>query len=233
MSHTETVVVGLAGGALAGLAGSLVGLGVPAAVVGGLNGAISGRRGVYGWSSPKGVAAFALDSTWALGTTTAGLVAHAIGAVRGDPGYAANLSERQNRHVYTRGFQPRKGFAITLGNVVNGVRDASNPRRAKLVTDHEDVHVWQARLFGPAYPMLYLGWMVGGGAAGVAVWAARHRDRPLGKVVETYAYYANPFEWWAYSRDDHWPPSGKIDGIGWTKPAVRSFAAIRGGRGRL
>jgi hypothetical protein len=223
----EAVAAGVAGAALAGAAGSVVGLALPAALVGGLNGAVSGARRVYGWRTPKGVAAFVLDSTWALGTTAAGLAAHVVGTVRGDPGFVPTLSERQNRHVYARGFQPRAGFAITLGNVVNGVRDATNPRRTKLVTDHEDVHVWQARLFGPAYPMLYLGWMVGGSAVGAAVWAVRRRDQPFGKVVESYAYYANPFEWWAYSRDDHWPPSGKVPGVGWAKPAVRSFESLR------
>lgn len=226
----ESVAAGAAGAVLAGCAGSLVGLTVPAAVVGGLNGVISGNRQIYDWRSGRGVAAFTLDSTWALGTTAAGLVAHAVATLRGERGSVPSLSRRQNRHVYERGFQLRSGFATTLGNVVNGVRDASNPRRAKLVTDHEDVHVWQARLFGPAYPALYLGWMAGGGAAGVIAWATRYRDRPIGKVVESYAYYLNPFEWWAYSRDEHWPPSGKVPGVGWRRPAVRSFASVRRAR---
>ena len=223
----ETIATAAAGALLAGGVGSLLGVGVPAAIVGGLNGAISGRRRIYDWGSAKGVAAFAIDSSWSLTTTTAGLVAHGVAALRRDAGYSPELSERQNRHVYARGLQPRKGFAITFGNVVNGAGDVGQPRRAKLVTDHEDVHVWQARLFGPTYPVLYLGWMVGGGAAGVLVWAVRRRDQPLTKVVESCAYYLNPFEWWAYSRDDHWPPQGKLDQLGWKRPAVRSFASFR------
>jgi hypothetical protein len=63
--------------------------------------------------------------------------------------------------------------------------------------------------------------MVGGGAVGAVGWLARHRDQPFGKVVESYAYYLNPFEWWAYSRDDHWPPTGKVPGIGW-RPTGRA-----------
>lgn len=224
---TETVVTAAAGAVLAGAVGSVLGVAAPAAVVGGVNGAISGRRRIYDWGSAKGVAAFALDSTWSLATTTAALVAHGVAAVRGDPQFAPAHSERHNRHVYGRGFQPRKGFAITLGNVVNGAGDLSRPRRAKLVTDHEDVHVWQARTFGPTYPVLYLGWMVGGAAAGVVVWAIARRDERLSKVIESCAYYLNPFEWWAYSRDDHWPPSGKVDQLGWKRPAVRSFASFR------
>lgn len=227
----EAVAAGVAGAVLGGATGWLVGVPIPAAVAGGLNGAISGRRRVYAWRTHRGLAAFTLDSTWALLTTTSGLAAHALGALRGDPGYAAGLSERRNRHVYARGFQPRRRFAITLGNVVNGAGDTAHPRRARLVTDHEDVHVWQARILGPAYPALYLGWMVGGGAIGAVAWLVRHRDQPFGKVVECYGYYLNPFEWWAYSRDDHWPPAGKVAGIGWRRPAARSFASLgRSGR---
>ncbi len=223
----ETLATAAAGAAIAGAVGSLFGLGIPAALIGGANGVISGRRRIYDWKSAKGVAAFALDSTWALTTTTAGLMAHGVAAVRGEAGFAPQLSERQNRHVYARGFQPRKGFAITLGNVVNGAGDLTKPRRAKLVTDHENVHVWQSRTFGPTYPVLYLGWAVGGGAAGALIWATKRRNERLSKVIESCAYYLNPFEWWAYSRDDHWPPQGKLDQLGWKRPAVRSFASLR------
>jgi hypothetical protein len=227
---SELVDAGLAtaaGAALGAAAGGLGGLALPGAIVGGLNGAISGRRQIYDWASPAGVAAFVLDSTWSLASTASGLVAHAVGAVRGDPGYAPELSRRRNRHVYRRGFQPRRDFAITLGNVVNGAGDLSRPRRTKLVTDHEHVHVWQARLFGPAFPVLYAGWMVGGAVAGAMVWVAGRRDQPLGKIVESCAYYLNPFEWWAYSRDDHWPPVGLVEGLGWKRPIVRSFTSLR------
>ena len=61
--------------------------------------------------------------------------------------------------------------------------------------------------------------------AGAAVWATVRRDQPLFKIVESCAYYLNPFEWWAYSRDDHWPPNGIVDGLGWKQPAVQPFAA--------
>jgi len=200
---------------------------LPGAAVGGFNGLISGRRGVYDWSTARGVTAFALDSTWSLGNTMSGLVAHAVAAARGDAGYSEALSRRRNRHVYSRGFQPRAHFATTLGNVVNGAGDLTKPRRAKLVTDHEDVHVWQARGFGPAYPVLYVGWLVGGVVGGSALWALRRRDEPLVKVVESCAYYLNPFEYWAYSRDDQWPPAGIVGSLGPRRPVVRSFASLR------
>jgi hypothetical protein len=223
----ESAGAALAGAALAGAVGSLVGLTIPAAVVGGVNGLISGRRGLYDWRSATGVGAFALDSTWALCTTAAGVVSHAVGAVRGEPGYSDVMSRRKNRHVYARGFQPRRGFATTLGNVVNGAGDLSSPRRTKLVTDHEDVHVWQARWFGPTYPVLYAGWAAGGAIGGAVLWATRRREQRFTKVVESCAYYLNPFEYWAYSRDDHWPPHGMVGSIGPKKPIVRSFASFR------
>ncbi len=219
-SLSEAVAVGVFGGAFAAAVGAPLGLAVPLGVVGAANGAICGWRRVYDWSCSNGLVAFALDSTWSLPMTAAGLASQALGRARRRPGYVASLSRRSNRMVFQRGFVPRRGFAMTVGNVVSGAGDTSQPRRRRLVTDHEDVHVWQARWFGPLYPLLYGTWMIGGGACGVVVWMLRRREAPFTKVVESCAYYLNPFEWWAYSRDDHWPPSGKVPGLGWRKPIV-------------
>lgn len=207
--------------------GSLVGLGIPAAVIAGANGAVSGWRGIYDWQRAPGLIAFVLDSTWSLPMTSAGLFANGVAAVQRDAGYVPELSERQNRHVHRRGFMPRKGFAITLGNVIGGAGDIERARRRRLITDHEDVHCWQARWFGPLFPVLYVGWTVLAGAAGMLVWLVRRRDEPLTKVVESSAYYLNPLEWWAYSRDDHWPPAGKLADLGWKRPCCRPLAVVR------
>ncbi|MEQ8439676.1 MAG: hypothetical protein RIB65_19450 [Ilumatobacter fluminis] len=227
MAASETTLTTVAGAALGAATGALVGLPVIGALAGGANGAVSGARQVYDWSTGKGRLAFALDSTWALATTTAGLVAHAVAATQHDAAYQEALSRRQNRHVYGRGFRMRKGFAITLGNVVNGAGDVTRPRKAKLVTDHEDVHVWQARWFGPLYPFLYGGWMAGAALVATVAWPIVGRGRSWFRLVETYSYYLNPFEWWAYSRDDHWPPSGKLADVGWQRPIVQSLASRR------
>jgi len=223
----EAATASVAGALLGGTAGSVVGLRALGAVVGGANGLISGARRVYDWSSPKGIGAFALDSTWALATTAAGLACHGVALAQHGGDFAQALSVRQNRHVYSRGLRVRRGFAITVGNVVNGAGDVTNPRRQRLVTDHEDVHVWQCRWLGPLFPVLYGGWVVGGAIAGAASWCASRRADAFGKVVDTYAYYLNPFEWWAYSRDANWPPKGKLDGVGWQLPVVQSFASRR------
>jgi len=201
-----------------------------AALVGGANGLVAGWRRTYAWRCSDGVIAFVLDSSWALLTTSAGLFANGVAALQRDPGYLAELSERQNHQVFRRGFMPRSGYAITLGNVIGGVGDTNSVRRRKLVTDHEAVHVWQARWFGPAYVGLYAGWTLVGAAAGVVWWLLRRRSVPLIQVVETTAYYLNPFEWWAYSRHGHWPPSGKVADMGWRRPCCRPLAEVRGSR---
>lgn len=222
----EAVAAGFAGGALAGAVGSLLGVGPAAAVLGAANGALSGWRRVYDWRSRRGVTAFVLDSTWSLASTTASLASHALSAVRGRPGFAAEWSERRNRHVYARGFVPRRGFALTMGNVITGAADAGgalSDRRRKLVDDHEDQHVWQARALGPVYPITYVAWTVLGGIAGAAIWLVRGRREPLGRVVDSCAYYANPYEWWAYSRDGHWPPAKAVAGLVWRRPMVSAL----------
>jgi len=220
-SFFEAAAVGVFGGLVASAVGAPLGLGTPFAVVGASNGLLAGWRRIYDWNCSNGIVAFMLDSTWAIPMTAAGLASQALGIVRGRPDYDASLSRRSNRQVFQRGFVPRRGFAITVGSVISGAGDTSYPRRRQLVTDHEDVHVWQARWFGPLYPIMYGAWMVAGGAFGMLVWLTRRRDDAFTKVVESCAYYLNPFEWWAYSRDDHWPPSGKVGGLGWRKPIVR------------
>ena len=183
----EAVTTAVAGASLGALVGCAVRrLSIPLGVVGGINGAIGGWRGTYDWRSPVGVVGFVLDSTWAFGTTAGALLAHVAAAVRGDPQYHDELSRRHNRHVYGRGFQLRHRFAFTLGNVIAGGGDLSSERRRRLITDHEDVHVWQARWFGPLYPVLYVGWMIGcrGGRRGRLGGASAPRAvRQGGRVV--------------------------------------------------
>jgi hypothetical protein len=190
----EAVAVGVAGATLGYLTGRMVGLPVAAAVVGGASGLVNGWRRAYAWNTARGVGAFLADHTWALSSTLGGLASHVLSAVRGDAGYQASLSERRNRHVYARGFQVRRGFAMAMGNVVTG---AGN--RQRLVDDHEEVHIWQARLLGPVYPVAYVGWSVVAAPVGVVRWWRSGRTQPLGRMVDAVAYRANPLERWAYA----------------------------------
>ncbi len=219
----------LGGAALGWLVGApvhpAVGAGIGAAAA--ANGTISGWRGTYAWRRRDGWIAFALDSTWAAAPVTIGLLAHLGAGVMHDSGLVGELGLRQNRHVYRRGVALKPGFAFTIGNVISGAGNVDSPRRRRLITDHEDVHVWQSRWFGPLYPLLYLSWSLSGVVAGTVVWLARRRAQPLSKVIESCSYYANPFEWWAYSRDDLWPPPGKLHGVGWRSAAARPLASLK------
>jgi hypothetical protein len=197
-----------------------------AAAIALFNGAISGWRGIYAWRTAPGYVAFVLDSTWSLVMTSAGAFANVWGLIASGSDYLPALSERKNVHVYRRGLMPRSGFAITLGNVIGGACDVERESRGLLIEEHEVVHTWQARWLGPIFPILYGLWSLLGALYGVAMWAIRHRDQPFGKVVETYSYYCNPVEWWAYSRAGKWRPSKMEDGCGWRKRMVRPHAQV-------
>lgn len=190
----EAAAVGVAGATLGYLTGRSVGVPVAGAIIGGASGLINGWRGTYAWDTPRGVGAFFADHTWALASTLGGLASHALSAAWGDAGYQASMSERRNRHVYARGFQVRRGFAMAMGNVVTGAGD-----RQRLVDDHEEVHIWQARLLGPVYPVAYLGWSIAAAPVGVVRWWRGGRTQPLSRMVDAVAYRANPFERWAYA----------------------------------
>jgi hypothetical protein len=66
--------------------------------------------------------------------------------------------------------------------------------------------VWQARLLGPLYPILYASWFIGGVLVAVAQRVTRRTNTTLSDEIDRYAYYRNPFEWHAYTCDDNWPP---------------------------
>lgn len=230
--YAEAGAVGACGAILGAATGRLTGWrtvgAIVGATVGGLHGLISGWWGIYPWRTGRGRMMLVADSTWALGSTASGLASHGVALAQHlagrNPRYVPALSLRQGRHVYQGGFRFRRGFVVTMGSVISGAGDLSTPRQVRLVTNHEQVHVTQARALGPFYPLVYLGWMVAAAVVSPVIWArarAQGRDVALPAVVETCAYYCNPCEWWAYSRDANWPPSGKLPDLGWTRPIVK------------
>ena len=223
----EGVATGAAGAGLAWLALLPVeayapGLAPAGAMAAGLNGAISGAAGAYAWRRVRGWACFVLDSTWGVAGVAAGVMLHAANLFHRNPSYLVSMSRRANRHVYEGGFSTRPGFALALGNVVSGGGGAAGlrgdspgaVRRRRLVDVHEGLHLVQNRLFGPLYPVLYGGWMVLAGAAGMVAWLVSRRDR-LWPILETLTYYDNPFEYWAYRKDRYWPPRGAHPRYAW------------------
>ena len=180
------------------------------AVMGGMNGLIGGIHGIYDWSSPAGWFAFVSDSTWSLLGTSLGNVVHIINLFYKDANYRDDLSRRQNRNVYEGGFALKGDFAFTQGNVISNAGLGTGSVNASFIANHEELHVWQQRFFGPIFQAGYVVWAIGGVIVGSIVWLW-HTDTGasgLGSLIETAAYYDNPFEYWAYSNDNNWPPSG-------------------------
>ena len=225
----EALLVGGAGGAIGvgtGLAlGSWLSMGwIPYATgsVAAANGLFGGARGIYAWHSPGGVAAFVLDSSWALLSTALGVLVNAYNTLRPGTRYAPEFSERENRHVFAGGFALKRGFANTQGPVVSNAglgRDEPLWRRRDLIERHEGLHVWQQRWFGPIHPLVYALWGVfglfAGGLYGIASRERRRRGVRIGELVETAAYYDNPFEYWAYRNDGRWDRCGAQPVLKW------------------
>lgn len=219
----ESAAVGIGGGGAGWVTGSLVGLPELGLVLGAVNGLVSGFGGIYDWRRTRGWVAAILDSTWGLIGTGLGLALHAINMVWPASGYVESLSRRRDRHVYNGGVALRGGFALSMGNVISnaggkvGLRGESErvERRRQFITAHEELHVWQSRGFGPLFHTVYGVWLLVGGVVGLVLWPVV-RGR-LFNVIETVAYYDNPFEYWAYRNDDYWPPRGIHPKLGWKR----------------
>jgi len=225
----EAVLAGIAGGALGYAFGLLVSdlVGgdrwVPIAfgAVAGLNGLFGGARRVYAWATPGGILAFALDSSWALISTLLGVIVNVINTLR-PSGYAPEFSVRRNRHVFAAGFALKRGFANTQGPVISNAglgRGEPLATHTDLIERHEGLHVWQQRWFGPLHPITYVVWGVAAGLVAL-VFALLSRERrrrgvSIGRLVETAAYYDNPFEYWAYRNDDRWDDNSAHPALKW------------------
>lgn len=226
---TETAITSLAA-ALLGAAtfATMSSLGVGAGrprlwrwgvVVGAVSGLLAGRQHMYDWRTGRGRLAFALDHTWALASTGAGTLLAGTNLFLRSP-IEHSLTRRQNRMVFERGAAVRPGFALSVGYVVSGAADREGlmtPRRRRLVTHHEDVHIWQARRWGPLYPLLYGIWFLGGAVMGLWRWGRRGRTAAMAHI-DAAAYYSNPFEWRAYTADGNWPPAGADPALVWSRP---------------
>lgn len=174
--------------------------------MGGMNGLISGVHGIYDWSSASGWFAFISDSTWGLLGTSLGNIVHIINLFYSDANYREDLSHRQNRHVYEGGFALKKDFAFTQGNVISNAGLGTHTVDASFISNHEELHIWQQRIFGPLFQATYIVWGVGGFLVASVVWLF-NQDHSWGNLVDTAAYYDNPFEYWAYKNDKkNWPP---------------------------
>ncbi|MCC6742501.1 MAG: hypothetical protein IT175_01455 [Acidobacteria bacterium] len=212
-------VAGLAG-LLGTLAGLLVGGPVGAlagGIVAGVHGAIAGWRGVYDWRHPRGWFALVADSTWGLVGTALGTLLIVANIAMPSANLESELTCRRNRHLHNGGFSIRRGFAFTLGSAISNADPNGYGLNDEFLSRHEELHVWQNRIFGPLFQLTYVLWALAGVVVAVLVWL-RHRDVPLRKLIETACYYNNPFEYWAYRNDGNWPPRGAHPLLAWSGP---------------
>ena len=202
-SFAEGPLVGAAQGAAAygflkWVVGAPKGLALAGAASGFGNGVIAGAAGTYNWESLTGYLAAALDSTVGLVGTTLGN-AVSVGNMIAGAEYSAASSFRQNRLVFTNGAHIKGDHAFTLGgNVVSNAGAGGG----ELLNHHETLHLWQSRLFGPAWHATYVAWGIGGaiGGGGMALFSGE--NVPLG--AEASGYVSNPFEHYAYVNQGTW-----------------------------
>jgi RHS repeat-associated protein len=217
LTALETGLTTAAGAWLGWNVGMLVGGpvgGFIGAAMGGMNGLVGGIHGIYDWTSVDGWFAFLSDSTWSLVGTSLGNVVHIINLFYSDSNYREDLSRRQNRNVYEGGFALKGDYAFTQGNVISNAGLGSGSVDASFIANHEELHIWQQRFFGPLFQATYVVWAVGGFITASVYWCF-NSDENWGSLVETATYFDNPFEYWAYKNDDNWPPSGINPSLAW------------------
>jgi len=178
-----------------------------------MSGIVAHELSIYDFNDPRGRTAFVLDYSWGLTGTALGAALQIVNTfVIPDSDYNDALSREVGFFVYDGGIVFFPGFITTLGNVTtNGSGNVG------VIEDHEAVHVWQSRVFGPFFQVSYVAWLAGGAVVGTAVWLT-DTDEDWYSLVETAAYYNNPWEVWAYTNDNNWPPAGANPKLVWKLP---------------
>jgi hypothetical protein len=156
--------------------------------IGATNGWLAGYHGIYDWSHISGYLAFVSDSSTGLVGTTIGVFVHGFNHLTGAE--LNPVSHRRNMFVYNHGLG-FSDYALTQGNVVSHLRAHYG------LLDHESLHVWQSRAFGPVFQAVYALWTAGGAVVGTVQALLGHGS--VDHNVTRLAYESNPWEVWAYS----------------------------------
>ncbi len=150
-------------------------------IIGGAYSGIAMWKRVYRFR-PLSLLGYLLDMTWSLLNAAASLIVWLPCCMVAGGEYvpADEKSQRSGTFVYTK--NPRGGGydATTVGTVIGGGWSS-----------HEEVHVWQARIFGPLYLPVYL-------TSLVLNIIFRLCTGKLDSLVEQ-AYFRVCFEDWAYA----------------------------------
>jgi hypothetical protein len=185
------VSIAITGGAL----GYLIGGGLGAIIVALLSVVLAipfGRAVVQGRPYAGGMGAWRclIDATWSSLNTWAGALYYALHRVRGNPHDLARSAGRGSIWL-TRGVTAR--YATTIGTVKAGCNDRLDA--------HEEVHVLQARIFGPFYlPLVALNYVI---ATIIPYWLLFY-DKQRYPITGFASYFHNgvyPHVWnelWAY-----------------------------------
>ena len=178
-----------------------------------VSGIVAHELSIYDFNDPRGRTAFVLDYSWGLTGTALGAALQIVNTFFiPNSDYDATLSEQVGFFVYNGGIVFFPGFITTLGNVTT-----NGSGNVDVVENHEAVHVWQSRIFGPFFQVSYVAWLAGGAIVGTAVWLT-DTNEDWYSLVETAAYYDNPWEVWAYTNDNNWPPAGANPKLVWKLP---------------
>jgi hypothetical protein len=149
--------------------------------IGAVYSAIAFGRGVYG-IGVFSILGYLLDMTWSLLNTTASLIVWLPACMVAGGSFVEPDENSQRSGTFVYAENPRGGGydATTVGTVIAGGW-----------CSHEEVHVWQARLFGPLYLPVYL----------LSLLLNLLFRLCTGKVEDLVmqAYYRVCFEDWAYS----------------------------------
>ena len=185
----------------------------PGSVLTVVSGIIAHELSIYDFADPRGRTAFVLDYSWGLTGTALGAALQIVNTFFiPNSDYDATLSQQVGFFVYNGGIVFFPGFITTLGNVTT-----NGSGNVDVVENHEAVHVWQSRIFGPFFQVSYVAWLAGGAIVGTAVWLT-DTNEDWYSLVETAAYYDNPWEVWAYTNDNNWPPAGANPKLVWKLP---------------
>jgi hypothetical protein len=157
--------------------------------VGAFTGMMDGLWMTHQWVGP-GVVAFALDETWGLAGSTQGDLLHLVNFTWGNHVVGETSTDA---HRYKSGFAVQSGFAFTQGAVMSSNTQA----KGTPLFNHENTHVWQNRLFGPFFTLTYIAWMIVLLIPGLVYGLASGAGAGAG--IQSYSYFSNPWEAWAYS----------------------------------
>jgi len=158
---------------------ALIVLGV-AAVIGAAYATIAFAKSTYALGV-FAVLGFLLDMSWSLLNTLAGFLVWIPACKIAGANFVANTADSRRSGTFVYDKNPRGGAysATTIGSVIAGGWSS-----------HEEMHVWQARIFGPTYMLAYI----------IALIINIPFRLITGKTenLTMEAYYRIPFEDWAY-----------------------------------